>query len=274
MSQRDEDVDEPAARPLLDAANPITGLAPNGSEPRHLFAVISWGCAATTWLAKVLNSHPEILALHHGNLGVGLNGSDQRLDGVDYMWKLAYDGTGYVVAGDVHGVTRFTLPAIHEVFGELFSAAVVVRDPLPRLTSLLAQFARSKGREIFDLTYVDELVEARSLDLPDRSYETRLFVHAANMLNAVVEERDLGHIYLSEQLTTSAKAFAAFAADVTGGKVAISDTWVRDALGTARVNAHARREFELAPWQRSILDGVVTEEARRAYADLGYRSLP
>src|SRR5436305_15337620 len=30
-----------------------------------LFAVISWGCSATTWVAPTLNSHPDVFCLHN-----------------------------------------------------------------------------------------------------------------------------------------------------------------------------------------------------------------
>ena len=50
-------------RALLDA----------GSCDR-LFAVVSWGAAATMWLAKTLNAHPEMLCLHAGtDTIIGLN---------------------------------------------------------------------------------------------------------------------------------------------------------------------------------------------------------
>jgi hypothetical protein len=61
---------------------------------RHsqLFAVVSWGCAATKWLAKVLNSHPEILCFHAGNGAVATFHSS--MNSLQYFRVLSHLGDG------------------------------------------------------------------------------------------------------------------------------------------------------------------------------------
>jgi hypothetical protein len=49
---------------------------------------------------------------------------------------------------------------------------------------------------------LEPLIEAKNFAA--NSKETRMFVHAANMLNAVTEEISYGTIYKAEGLTTDA----------------------------------------------------------------------
>ena len=51
---------------FMDGLTPLQKARLEKTRHGQLFAVVSWGCAATRWLAKVLNCHPEILCLHHG----------------------------------------------------------------------------------------------------------------------------------------------------------------------------------------------------------------
>src|SRR5688572_5871200 len=47
---------------------------------KHVFGVISWGCAATAWLAGTLNSHPDIFCVHAGNLALHTLAGVRQLD--------------------------------------------------------------------------------------------------------------------------------------------------------------------------------------------------
>ena len=51
-----------------------------------VFAVISWGYAATGWLSKVLDGHPEILCVH------GLNHSQARFITSSQRGQLGFCG--------------------------------------------------------------------------------------------------------------------------------------------------------------------------------------
>src|SRR5690242_17543455 len=50
-----------------------------------IFSVVSWGCAATDWLAKVLNSHFGILCFHHADLYWQRHARLPRLDTLRYL---------------------------------------------------------------------------------------------------------------------------------------------------------------------------------------------
>jgi hypothetical protein len=75
----------------------------------HLFAVVSWGCAATGWTARTLNSHPDIFAVHAANTAWAMLGGGRTLTGVEYMRVLGMLGTNHAAAGDVHGITAYDI---------------------------------------------------------------------------------------------------------------------------------------------------------------------
>jgi hypothetical protein len=153
---------------------------------RHsqLFAVVSWGCAATNWLAKVLNNHPEILCLHAGNGAVAK--FHNSMNSLQYFRVLSFLGDGYTAVGDVHGLPRSEISKLKEAFGERFNAVIVVREPVARLRSQMALYEELRGLGVWNLSYVETLVESKNIAID--SEESRMFVHAANMLNAVTEE--------------------------------------------------------------------------------------
>jgi hypothetical protein len=241
-----------------------------GEAYGQLFAVISWGCAATTWIARALNSHPDIFCVHALNVALERVSGGPRLDGVDYLRILDPQSFAHPAAGDVHGVSPATLPALREEFGDRFRSVVVVRDPLPRLGSLLSFFDRVGRVEAWDLTHSDSLVEEKAIELPDRDYATRFFVHAANMLNAVVGEVAAGPIYRAEDITSSRAALAAFVTDVTGGAVRPTRGWITKTRRGARVNVNPRQDAGLADWQRDVVTQIVQPEAWTLYRALGY----
>jgi len=163
---------------------PLHKVCPDRTDYNQFFAVVSWGCAATTWLAKVLNSHPEILCLHWGNGAMAkFHGS---MDSLQYFEILNLLGQGYTAVGDVHGLPRTDIPKLKETFADRFNAAIVVREPFARLVAL---YERNPGVK-WDLSYGEMLIESKNIVA--NSEESRMFVHAAGMLNSVIEEISYG----------------------------------------------------------------------------------
>ena len=112
----------------------------------HLFAVVSWGCAATAWLARVLNSHTDVFCVHQANVKWSLFSEAPRLDDVLYMRLIRNLGRGHAAAGDVHGIDRNKIALLREAYGEGFDCAVVVREPLSRLRSQFSLFSAHHAR--------------------------------------------------------------------------------------------------------------------------------
>jgi hypothetical protein len=240
---------------------------------KRVFTVISWGCAATDWTARVLNSHPEIFCLHTGNLRLQQLAYPAlpRLDGVAYLRLVASLGAGYAVAGDVHGMDRRHLPELREAFGDALACAVLVRDPLPRVRSQMAVFDEFRGFSIWDLDPVTRLAEAAGVTLPPGDVRSRMFVHAANMLNAIVEEREVGPVFRTEDITSVPDRLAAFITTLTAGTVPLGREWLQGVIARPRTNRHHEGgEHEWTSWEIDVLRSVVRPEAWAAYVDLGY----
>ena len=241
--------------------------------PTQAFAVVSWGCAATSWLAKILNSHPDIFCVHTFRAYWSILGHTAGLDDVTYMRVLASHGHAHKAAGDVHGIDRSNIPALRQAFGPRFNAVVVVRHPVPRLCSLLALFARYKALKTWDTSFARHLIATHGLRLPAGTYEEELFVHGVNMLNAIVEEQDVGAIYRCEDLTSQAEALGLCIEEVTRGVIRPTRAWLRCAVQHAKINPH-RTETPpppFTPWQREIIHKVVTSQAWESYGQLGYQ---
>ena len=238
----------------------------------QLFYVVSWGCAATAWLARVLNRHPDIYCVHAANHLWHVLGNCQKVDGARYLQIIGSQGHAHTAAGGVHGMDRALIPECRRIFGKQFNAAVVVREPLARMRSQIALQRDFEGIPVFDLGYIDALAARAGFAVAPGDYEVRLFVHAANMLNAVLEEREVGKIYRAEDLTSDADVLGDFMEEITRGKISPDPGWLKAALETKRVNVHAGRypPRELDDWQIDVIRRVVDPQAWDTYESLGY----
>jgi hypothetical protein len=241
--------------------------------PAQLFAVISWGCAATAWLSRVLNSQPDIFCVHAFNTYWNVLGGGEKLDGVPYLRIIGSQGHAHVAAGDVHGISRSLVPELRRTFGNRFNAAVVVREPLARLRSQLALFEEYQSlNHAWNLSYIDGLIDRHGIVLPVNDFLHRAFIHGANMLNAILEEKAVGKIYRSEDLTNSDSILGDFITEITRGRVVPEADWLRAAVGTKRVNAHSGRSAPapFADWQIDAIRKVVDPHSWELHAELGY----
>lgn len=234
--------------------------------------MVSWGCAATSWLAKILNSHPDIYCVHAANLFWHVLGEIPRLDGVRYLQIIASQGHAHAAAGDVHGVSRHLIPELRATFGAAFNAAVVVREPAARLYSQMALFDQYVDLQSWEIGYIDEVIARCGVVLPGNEYVNRLFVHGVNMLNAVLEERECGRIFRAEDLTSDAEVLSQFIDEITRGKVRAEPEWVQAAVNSKRLNAHADAVSgrQLEDWQVDVVRKVVDPRAWEIYSELGY----
>jgi hypothetical protein len=238
----------------------------------QLFYVVSWGCAATAWLARVLNHHPDIYCVHAANVHWHVLGNCEKLDGARYLRIIGSQGHAHIAAGGVHGISRSLVPECRRNFGNKFNAAVVVREPLSRLKSQIALHRDFEGFEVFDLDYLDPILARTGITVAPGDYKSRFFVHAVNMLNAVLDEREVGKIYRSEDLTSDPDVLGEFVEEITHGKISPDSQWLKTALETKKVNVHAGRypRRELDDWQIDVIRRVVDPRAWEIYESLGY----
>lgn len=238
----------------------------------QLFSVISWGCAATAWLARVLNHHPDIFCVHAANHAWHVLGNSEKLDGLAYLRVVGQQGHAHSAAGEVHGASRHLVAECRRTLGDRFNAAVVVRNPVPRLHSQLALYEDFAGVNAWNIDYVDSIIARTGVILPAADDASRFFVHAANMLNAILDERDVGRIYRAEDLTSDSQVLGEFVEEITRGKVSPDSEWLHAALQTRKVNVHAgnRPHRDLDDWQIDVIQKVVDPRAWEVYEALGY----
>jgi hypothetical protein len=238
----------------------------------QLFAVISWGCAATGWIASILSRHPDIYCAHAANHVWNVLGQCEKLDGVRYLRVLGSQASSRVAAGDVHGVDRRHIPELRRVFEDRFNAAVVVREPMARLRSQLGVFHQFERQEHWDLAYLEELIPATGVILPSSGYCWRFFVHAANMLNAILEEVEVGRVYRAEDLTRNTDILCEFVDEITRGKVSPDAQWLRSSVEIPHLNPHTQGlpPMEFDDWQVDVIRKVVRPRAWELYERMGY----
>ncbi len=239
-------------------------------KPR-LFAVITWGCCGSTWLAKVLNSHPDIFCLHCLNQHFSYLYGSPYVEGIGYLKTISVTANGYKLAGDIHGVDREELPYLRKVLGKNFRDAVLVRDPLKRLKSMCYCLRRLKGG-YSDYSYIEELIESNKLKLKNYSMNEILFVHAVNMLNAIIEETQLSsRIEKIEDLTEDKNKFIEFIDYLSDGGIILDEHWVSQVFSIPKINSHiGDREITFDNHEIEIMNRVIKPEAIKLYENLGY----
>lgn len=258
------DADTLAARRAAELINPD----PPGAE--RLFAVVSWGAAGTHWLSRTLNDCPGVYCAHASNLLWTRFAGAQILDGADYLRLIAVLGAGNQAAGDVHGISRHDVPVIREALGDRFRAIVLVRDPLHRLVSQLALFSRYAHDQYWDVGYLSDKFPHIQRLLPTGAYEEWLFVHGANMLNAIVDEVRVSRVVRMEDLTTDPASLVELVSYLTDNTVKASEAWAHTAIALGATNRHAIAERHLLDWQRRALVEVIDKAALECYRGLGY----
>lgn len=241
---------------------------------QFLFSVVSWGCAATEWLATTLNSHPDILCWHCVNMSWRKFGGAPSLDGWKYLRLIGVSGCSYKACGDVHGISRESIPELREKLGERFNCAIVVREPLPRLRSQIALFQMSPVTNAWNVDYVQTFID-QGVCLPQDNINNRLFLHGVNMLNSIIQEEPIAPIWRAEDLTSNAAMLARFVEELTRGHVYAQLEWAERAIYRPATNRHsgsnvAAHLFE--PWQIDAIRKIVKPRAWRIYETLGYKT--
>jgi hypothetical protein len=255
----------------LDELGQIT--AKNTPMP-FLFCVVSWGAAATHWLANTLNAHPDIFCAHCANLFWARLGGARYVDGWQYLRILGRESPASRACGDVHGVSRESIPDLRAKLGERFNCAILVREPLPRLQSQLALFQNWPVKSTWNVDYVQKFID-QNVRLPQDNVINRLFLHGVNMLNSIIHEEPLAPVWRSEDLTTNPVMLARFVEELTRSRVEIEPEWAERATRRPATNPH-RRQPALQPpfedWQIEAISKIVEPQAWQIYDRLGYKT--
>jgi len=238
----------------------------------RIFSIVSWGSAATRWLGVVLNSHPRILCLHAPNQMFARGGD--KLNDLGYMEVIKRLGTGHLLAGDIHGIDRNSIPALRECFGNRFRSAVVVRDPLQRAIS--SQRFWTQRQRAYDTQYLFDARYARIHKyLKTRSDE--FFAHALRYANAIVEESTAGPIFRCEDLTTDPAAVWKLIAILSNGAILPDPVLEKYIFRDDKIGIHGsatKQPYVITPEHCEMYEVLVEEPAKALYRELGYTTHP
>lgn len=219
----------------------------------NLFAVVTWGCCGTKWLATTLNAYADIFCTH--NLPGSLRRAGIQASPEQAMSLLTEAGLGYRAAGDVHGIPR---DAVSRLQAAGIRVVGLTRDPIPRLQSHLALYENyGWSRRLWSgMEYAKPLYPAA------KTYEELMVVHAVNMLNTIIEELALFPVYRIEGIRDQ---WSEFTETLLGSPA-------EGIPAVGRLNSHRREPGILDPGLQPIIDAVVKPEAWEAYRRLGYGS--
>lgn len=245
-------------------------------EKPKIFAVISWGCCATRWLARVLNLHPEIFCLHNfASIMSNFIDPLKNIDRLSYFESIEfYARDNYKLAGDVHGISRDLVPKLKVIYSGRIKFAVLTREPISRLKSHISLYETYSYQGWGNVEYIDEIITSRNLHYINRQdIKQRLFVHAVNMLNTITEEKEISPIFKMEDITSSTNALENLIQYLSGGSIFLSKELIEQMIHFDRVNHRSRekphREFH--DWQIDVIKKVVKPEMWDSYEELGYK---
>ena len=106
--------------------------------------------------------------------------------------------------------------------------------------------------------------------LPSGEYQELLFLHAANSLNAIIEETSVGPVWRMEDLTTTPVELISAVNYLTSSSVSPPADWAKKWAEYRKLNQHAEATIDFNAWQRRVLTSVVLPEAITAYRALEY----
>ena len=251
---------------------------------RTFFLGFCWGAAGTTWLARLLNSHEDILCLHapilprydHFRFAESSEIVDLVFNGEDF-------GAAYPVVGFTHGIASEWQSLLTEKYGDQLRCFAVTRHPIKRIQSTLDLNIRQKDVRLADPTwrqaYADtyqELTQSSGRQFPD-DFESLAFYKACKMVNSIIWERQQAFpLYRFEDLVSNEESVKNLVAHVSRGTCQLAAAVVRKMQDTV-VRARAAPGLSVVEtyraWRTEHRDAyhhLVAPPALRLYQQLGY----
>jgi hypothetical protein len=254
------------------------------SSGSRFFVGYCWGGAGSTWVARLLNAHPDILCMHAPIL--------PRFDHMEFedaqeLLSFFFEGEldNYPFLGFTHGVSIQWAGRLEEQYGSRLRSFVLIREPVARLRSVVAlqsHLARDRDegyqRAMIErwLPIWNQLCERSGRDLP-RDYRSMSFYYAVKMLNEIEAETETGYpIFRLEDLVSKVGAVYELFAHVAPGAIRMAKGQIRRIQRT-KVGAHAteapegRWGYNTMPLTMKVaLDTLLTDKSRALYRMHGY----
>lgn len=270
--------------------------------PNVFFCVLTWGASGSAWVAKLLNAHPDLWCCHaigqKARWQVDFGGAYSGETGLGPENALAYcrwilvHAEGCVSAGDVHGIDlptwRRIEPQLTPFSGEPLAtrSAVLVRHPIPRIESYIAQHRRYLEVKLRQADFFKPYVEARELagrlglDWAPEDYEKLMFLEACRLAaRRIVEERRSGYrVFRLEDLVQGVQGPQDLLSHLSAGALTSWPPGVLEHLQGQTVNRHRSTDvsdpleiFSGWPdWRRELFQRMFDPDSVAAYQALQY----
>jgi hypothetical protein len=150
----------------------LTGLAPQGKARR--FVLSRMGSTGSTWLAKLVNAHPDVLCSHEGIIGYVYPSKNYGIaDVVTFLEYLAWDTKhdAYAAIGDVGSVGSEILRALPITKG------ILTRHPARILATRLKVFPSDQSYSEIPAATAVGLGKLWQIDIESAGPLDRIFLH-------------------------------------------------------------------------------------------------
>jgi hypothetical protein len=177
----------PQPRPAEDVANLRARLASlEATGYHHRFLVNRLGSTGSTWLAKLLNSDPDVFCYHEGILAQVFPATSYTGDDViNFIRRLATDDMhdAYKAVGDVGSVWIGHLLALPK---GLFTTGLLLRHPARMLNTRLTVFKTERSLAAIDPRCLRRIEETWGINASVRSGMDQIFLqdlfHLSNQI--------------------------------------------------------------------------------------------
>jgi hypothetical protein len=181
----------------------------------HRFVIFRMGSTGSSWLAKLLDSHPEVFCTHEGFLALAY--PSKQFDHQDvlrfleyFAWNTKHDA--YDVLGDVGSVLSYHLSSLHA-----FTKAILVRHPDRMLNTRLTVFPAYQGFANIPAESHTAIRDIWGIDLNQHEPIDQVFLHdtftfasqvaALDDVDLVIRIEDLSNVEKCQKALKSLTGF-------------------------------------------------------------------
>jgi hypothetical protein len=252
---------------------------------RNLFIGYCWGSAGSAWLARLLNSHEDVLCLHIPDFPkLNYRNYDDLVTILDSIVFTTNDWVrAYSLIGFTHGIQGDWHERLQERYGEHLRGFILTRHPIKRIQSSFAlnkinvqresdEFWQEPFRGIYE-----HLTRVSGKRFPD-DFAALGFYWSCHLVGSILAESELKlPIYKMENLTSQVESVNELLSYVSDGVMRHLEENVFERMQNKVVAKHAKGNLSVAETYASWNDiykeayhYLVRPEILKAYSELGY----
>jgi hypothetical protein len=266
----------------------------------NIFYISSWGGTATHWLAKSLDSHPELICYHgrrtwpqypacHAQSEEELPQSQVR-DPMDFANDMKAQAEQGQVVGSIHGYHGLAMATPVRALGGRFAAST--RHPVLRTASLHRHhYAKllddNNPGQIASLNFFKNYAQSQAGIIQNIVTQTGIDFGLSELIYLWVSTGTVGfdlecnklnpkYIFKMEEYTKDKDYYKEMFCFLTQNKVSCDDAYLDAVFTRGKTNVHrtkdssAENEFSSWPESHRALFTTLFTDHRETYASMGY----